>query len=500
MNYDEELASRKDKGLCCYAHGRKFICDYRATDGTGFCVAHTEKRTPEEEKEFQRLLADRFDTETERLNFCGWKFPANVEFPHLFRTLADFTKAKFAGNADFRNVRFVGSVLLNGVEVNGYVHFGNEPVIGQINLSFAIIYGGVSISSPEVREGINCLGATIQGDVHILSQGLKGEISFKSATIQSGVSLEKCHIAGDLIFDHADIGERKGCWGINLNNVHIKGRLSFRSTVVTGRLSMESIIVDGPVCCEFLTTGKSLHCWNAKFGVRAMNPTSLSFYGARIGDHAGFQGAEFHTDVDFRDAEIKTKLNFKNALFKGRADFEGTVIPPAGIFDPPGEIRVEPGKGMWLYRMAKQVYQNMGRYDEAGDYHYMERCEAWQARNRWWTRHITNLFLKMRRWCHSVLGGRLQKCAKRVSDVFELIVLRGICGYFEKPWRIAGVGGAVIFICGLVYWIFESVGPAPGNPSTLLGAMYFSVVTFTTLGFGDIRPIERYSGKLIAGS
>ena len=64
----------------------------------------------------------------------------------------------------------------------------------------------------------------------------------------------------------------------------------------------------------------------------------------------------------------------------------------------------------------------------------------------------------------------------------------------------------MILVCGLLFYGFDAAGAVhivDGNEVTEvaspLGALYFSVVTFTTLGFGDLRPIC-WEGKLIAGS
>ncbi|UUY09039.1 ion channel [Pseudomonas sp. J452] len=72
-------------------------------------------------------------------------------------------------------------------------------------------------------------------------------------------------------------------------------------------------------------------------------------------------------------------------------------------------------------------------------------------------------------------------------------------GYGEKPLNVVLFSLGLIFVCGLLYFL---VGVRHGdlplrlalergwlaNLGDLAGCLYFSVVTFTTLGYGDITP------------
>jgi uncharacterized protein YjbI with pentapeptide repeats len=83
------------------------------------------------------------------------------------------------------------------------------------------------------------------------------------------------------------------------------------------------------------------------------------------------------------------------------------------------------------------------------------------------------------------------------------IVLRTVdllSGYGEKPERVVFFSGTFIFLCSLVYFLFGiedggqligyEVGQSLGeNLMAWLDTLYFSVVTFTTLGYGDLTPV-----------
>lgn len=72
------------------------------------------------------------------------------------------------------------------------------------------------------------------------------------------------------------------------------------------------------------------------------------------------------------------------------------------------------------------------------------------------------------------------------------------CGYGESPVRVVLFSFAFIFACALAYFFLGSTAQNPiyENMSGIslyffefLNAIYFSVVTFTTLGYGDIAPV-----------
>ncbi|GLX81142.1 ion channel [Thalassotalea eurytherma] len=83
------------------------------------------------------------------------------------------------------------------------------------------------------------------------------------------------------------------------------------------------------------------------------------------------------------------------------------------------------------------------------------------------------------------------------------IVSKGIdlfCGYGEEPMRIVGFSILLILICAILYsvtglnyhgnfYIFDINASFKDNINWFFSCLYYSVVTFTTLGYGDFTPI-----------
>ena len=73
------------------------------------------------------------------------------------------------------------------------------------------------------------------------------------------------------------------------------------------------------------------------------------------------------------------------------------------------------------------------------------------------------------------------------------------CGYGEAPMRVVLFSLLLIFICSIFYFffglsfngnhlIYRPGAPFEQNAIFLLECLYYSVVTFTTLGYGDFTP------------
>ncbi|OOE52494.1 potassium transporter Kef [Salinivibrio kushneri] len=82
-----------------------------------------------------------------------------------------------------------------------------------------------------------------------------------------------------------------------------------------------------------------------------------------------------------------------------------------------------------------------------------------------------------------------QRALSKTVDLF--------CGYGEDPLRVVIFSVLVIVSCALAYFALGTTQANPIYPDLtgvearfyeLLNALYFSVVTFTTLGYGDITP------------
>ena len=86
----------------------------------------------------------------------------------------------------------------------------------------------------------------------------------------------------------------------------------------------------------------------------------------------------------------------------------------------------------------------------------------------------------------------LKRMTSKIVDLF--------CGYGEAPLRIVGISMLLILVCAILYTFtglnyqdtflaYSSEQTATENFNFFLSSLYYSVVTFTTLGYGDFTPV-----------
>ena len=204
------------------------------------------------------------------------------------------------------------------------------------------------------------------------------------------------------------------------------------------------------------------------------------FGGATFSGDARFRGAMFERTADFDRIQYNADALFQSVHFAADAGFDSSRFAPGCniLFytSHPRSFR-RPRYGESAYRFAKQAAQARGDYTEAGRYHYAEQCA------------IEN------RLMHGA-GVEL-----RLEGLARLLFGRVVFGYGERPSHPLFVGLAVILIWANLYAHYQAVAPGHvTDPAAVeayrttdfLQALHFSVVTFTTLGYGDFKPKPPY--------
>ena len=132
-----------------------------------------------------------------------------------------------------------------------------------------------------------------------------------------------------------------------------------------------------------------------------------------------------------------------------------------------------------IYRNLRKISESRGNFEFAGHFFHKE--------------------MVMRRF--QLKPFSLQRIISKTVDLF--------CGYGERPMNVILFSLFVILTCAILYFFVGIQGPetlnlmsfensVKDNVISFLNALYFSVVTFTTLGYGDLTPIG--FSRLIAAS
>lgn len=251
------------------------------------------------------------------------------------------------------------------------------------------------------------------------------------------------------------------------------------------------------------------------YGEARFNGTSFrkkaSFLRTRFEGGADFKGVLFGGDAEFDKAQLWPTSRISVALAKGRLSFAGanlenvsltplklhrsasidftgallrnTQMKREDIKDNIADEREKHfSKAREIYLLLKNNFHSIGRYnDESWAFRKEKEMERKSYFHRWsFLKWLGSMFL-------NILYGYGEKPLRVIRSVLIEIVV------FAFLFMILGIRTAEKVV--LRHNILE-LKNLPWRD--LLDCLYFSTVTFTTLGYGDFRPLEGWS-RLIAG-
>ncbi len=283
----------------------------------------------------------------------------------------------------------------------------------------------------EVRIGGNARfsKATIDRDAVFMEATIGGNAQFEEATIGESAGFWKATIDGDASFDRAEIGGDAG-FGV----AKIGGSAEFEGAKICGDARFGEATIGRYARFSKATIDGDASFWEATIGGNA------SFWEATIGGNAQFEEATIGESARFEGAEIGGYTLFYRTTIGGILSFKDTTFK-----DPRGQEEA--------CRTAKNIWAKFGDRDEEDKYHYLE-MEA----------------------------KREQK--KPIIRFLELILIQKIFRYGTKWEYVLITWFLVVFGFAFFFWIGNGVEGA----TSLWENIYFSIVTATTLGYGDYHP------------
>jgi uncharacterized protein YjbI with pentapeptide repeats len=270
-------------------------------------------------------------------------------------------------------------------------------------------------------------------------------------------------------------------------------------------------------------------------GANFEGPSDFLF--AYFKGNAGFCGAKFKVDADFSEATFKGDADFDEATFDGDANFKAKFFAKNVSLT---KIKLLSGKKLNLRARNNKVMISLERaylenvyldinlgknvlIDFTGALLRNTTIKKGQIENRILQEkkkkfyEAQEIYLLLKNNFHSIGRyedeswafkkekdmGRKSNCHfKTLHKWLWSCFLNGIFGYGIQPSKVIM---SAILIITLFAFLFMSpgisnvVGIEEITSNNFFDCMYFSTITFTTLGYGDFRPLEGV-GRILAGS
>jgi hypothetical protein len=307
------------------------------------------------------------------------------------------------------------------------------------------------------------------------TEKLKGATSESSKTLvfSQSIRFNSCTFENDVVFS--------GPWEQPESLTAIfEEDVAFNSSIFVGQTRFSSARFKKLAGFDGCTFHRVCAFRNAVFnGLTMFRTATFEGYGL-------FNGTRFKGDTRFTNTCFGKGVNFSGVAFETNSDFAGSYSrhKSVPIYDSITFARNRFGDDASFWRFIKQVCQEAGYYQQAGECFYRERCAYFWHRFRGSGYEKLSIGKKTVRW---LMGIRLLP---------EFIFGRLLFGYGERPVRVLAAGAVIILLCAVFYssnaahlaFQYGLERSYASDHLRFFEGLYYSTVTFTTLGFGDIYP------------
>ena len=298
----------------------------------------------------------------------------------------------------------------------------------------------------------------------------------KTLSLAQSIVFDKCTFEENVVFS--------GPWTEPESMmVEFKSDVVFNSSVFKGQARFRNaafLDIAGFDGCSFegVATFKNARIKkDAKFRTAAFSGYTL------------FGNTAFESSARFNNTHFVKGVNFTGAVFAGQIDFSGVYSSSRAVpvFDQVKFAKRREGVDESFWRFVKQSAQEAGYYQLAGECFYNERCARLRHKIASPVQSDESSLKKLLRFIWSI---RL---------VPEIVFGKWLFGYGERPVRVLAASAFIILICASFYSQPDSLIYRGGaTEPSFLQSLYFSTITFTTLGYGDLYPAPNVVCRAVA--
>jgi uncharacterized protein YjbI with pentapeptide repeats len=240
---------------------------------------------------------------------------------------------------------------------------------------------------------------------------------------------------------------------------------------------------------------------DANFRNTEFSGGDANFEGAEFSSsEADFKGAEFlGGDANFRDAKFSGgDANFEGANFNNDLEFTGIEFNTL-IIEMDKVDHLICNSGITYLKLIKNL-RDLDQFDAANDVYYQYR--KWKMTSKAIEHIKTSNKLRSNQLLSPINPPNLlipELIAVIIASVDSSMLLDFMawisCGYGVKPFRPLILGILIIGICAAYYKSRNAIRKrerSSHQETSSWDALYFSIITFTTMSYGDWYPLDEY--------
>lgn len=344
-----------------------------------------------------------------------------------------------------------------------------------IRVEYALIIGDLNIR-----------GITSQGDILIQSSEIRGKTNFACTTFKKNADFSDTTFIGGADFKsatfrgHADFIDTTFSRDAFFNSANFIGDADFSGTTFKGYVKFMFAFFKGYANFKSATFSKDAFFNSANF------IDDADFSDAVFGGCAYFGYATFIGDTHFGSADFSVRANFFGTHMKHPAGFKSVRFQKNKVF-----------AGLWNH-ILRPLFWPITWFLTIGKVKLSEKPVTDFSRFNTTTimDGSSNPYLKRyiddEQWIAS-----WRERSRLCKILFILWEATSHCGRSIGLWAFWSAAIAVAF--AFIYRGFGcdsiafNVDKLNGVQPDLLSYLYYSVVTFTTLGFGDIVPLTNWA-------
>ena len=325
------------------------------------------------------------------------------------------------------------------------------------------------------------------------------DITLTACTIEGVVDLFSSEIERDEN-DRIFINKSLSCNGCKFTNV-----VNFRSVVFQKEVSFRRSIFEADLDFDEATLQHPCEFREVKFHGRAnfhsvVFHKSISFWRAEFHNVADFHQAQFHQNAVFHETQFQKEANFSRVRFHQTLDCTGTNFAGIGVFNRATFISTTRFTAAQFAAVAsfrdvsyipntirQSIVNRFSKNGHRPTEFYLDSQHVDEVANPFFKRYVADQqFIRAFNKANPMLA-RLWRWS---SDYGRNL---GLWAFWSLFFALLFAIAYMPFPSWLPEWVQEwspqfhqATGKYSGETLTFWNSFYFSVVTFTTLGFGDV--------------